>query len=136
MTLTQMQQQVREFMKAVGQECPDRPILPKFKVAYLRKDLHREEQAELESAQLDGDIVEIYDALIDLLYVVVGTANAYGLDLEPGWQEVHRSNMSKIHDGHRREDGKWVKGPNYSPANLAPIVQAQIDAAAARDNKP
>jgi predicted HAD superfamily Cof-like phosphohydrolase len=70
-----------------------------------------------------ADIVEAYDALLDLEVVTTGSAVAFGLDTEPGWQEVHRSNMSKFIDGHRREDGKWVKGPSYSPAKLAPIIE-------------
>jgi len=71
------------------------------------------------------EIVAAYDAVLDLEVVTTGTAVAMGVDTEPGWQEVHRSNMSKFIDGTKRADGKWVKGPSYSPANLKPIVDAQ-----------
>lgn len=72
------------------------------------------------------NLAEAYDATLDLLVVTIGTANAMGLDIEPGWQEVIRSNNTKFIDGHRREDGKWVKGPSYSPAQLGPIIEAQM----------
>lgn len=69
---------------------------------------------------------DAYDGVIDILVVTIGTGIALGLDIEPGWDEVQRSNMSKFIDGHKREDGKWVKGPSYSPAKLQPIIDAQI----------
>ena len=53
---------------------------------------------------------------------------AYGIDMEPIHEEIQRSNMSKFIDGHLREDGKWVKGPSYSPADIKPIIEAQIAA--------
>ena len=62
--------------------------------------------------------------LADLLYVVYGTAVSLGIDMEPVFKEVHRSNMSKV-GGYKREDGKWVKPPTYSPAALQDILEAQ-----------
>ncbi|MEC4688424.1 MAG: hypothetical protein VST64_08985, partial [Nitrospirota bacterium] len=62
--------------------------------------------------------------LADLLYVVYGAAVSCGIDMEPVFQEVHRSNMSKL-GGYKRADGKWVKPPTYSPASIQPILQAQ-----------
>lgn len=62
--------------------------------------------------------------LADLLYVVYGTAVSCGIDLEPIFREVHRSNMSKV-GGHRRADGKWVKPLTYSPAVIEPLLAAQ-----------
>ncbi len=68
------------------------------------------------------------DAFADLLYVVYGGAVAYGLDMDPIFAEVQRSNMSKLEDGHPDPvSGKWIKGPKYSPAALAPIILAQIN---------
>lgn len=64
------------------------------------------------------DLVEIADALADIDYVNNGAALAYGIDLEPIKDEVQRSNMSKFIDGHRDDNGKWIKGPSYSPANI------------------
>ncbi len=79
-----------------------------------------------ESPHVKPNIVELADGLADLHYVAYcGTALAFGLDMEPIFQEVHRSNMSKFIDGHKREDGKWIKGPSYSPANLLPIIESQ-----------
>lgn len=119
------QAQVREFMVKAGQATPDKPTMCDDDVYLLRVKLIQEELEEFEKALYEKNLVETYDAILDLLVVTIGAAVALGLDLEPGWQEVHRSNMSKFIDGHRREDGKWVKGPSYSPANLAPIVEAQ-----------
>ena len=65
--------------------------------------------------------------MADLLYVVYGTAVSYGIDMEPVFREVHRSNLSKV-GGYKRADGKWVKPPTYSPADIQPIIEAQADA--------
>ncbi len=62
--------------------------------------------------------------MADLLYVVYGTAVSYGIDMDPVFREVHRSNMSKV-GGYKREDGKWVKPATYSPARIEPIVAEQ-----------
>jgi len=63
--------------------------------------------------------------LADLLYVVYGTAVSYGLDMDPVFREVHRSNLSKV-GGYKREDGKWVKPPTYSPADVKPLLARQV----------
>jgi predicted HAD superfamily Cof-like phosphohydrolase len=123
--MTKEQEQVREWMLKADQDCPVKPKLPEESVAKLRYHLIQEELDEFDEADNKEEIVEVADALADLMYVVLGTAVAYGIDLEPLFQEVHRSNMSKFIDGHRREDGKWIKGPSYSPANLQPIIEAQ-----------
>lgn len=123
--MTKEQQQVREFMLAAGQECPNTLVTyPRQDLMVFRQNLIQEELNELSLAYYN--IVGIADALGDLLYVVIGTAVTYGIDLEPIFQEIHRSNMTKFIDGHRREDGKWIKGPSYSPANLEPILEQQI----------
>lgn len=116
---------VREFMEKAGQECPTKPVIPELEICVLRYNLHKEENEELRDASCSEDIVGIADAIGDLLYVVLGTAVAHGIDIEPIFNEIHRSNMSKFIDGHRRADGKWVKGPSYSPANLKPILDEQ-----------
>lgn len=145
--MTKEQKQVKEFMLKAGQECPDKPTMPSLEVRKLRVKLIAEELLELCAAyhiQLDimqdgeievfwnGDTGDIFndlilaaDATADLRVVVIGTDVAMGIDGEPCWNEVHRSNMSKFIDGHRREDGKWIKGPSYSPANLASIIEEQ-----------
>ena len=118
--------QIKEFMIKAGQDCPDKPTLPNDTVKALRVSLIQEEFNELKQGLYTNDLVEVYDALLDIMVVTIGTAVALGLVLQPGWQEVHRSNMSKFIDGHRREDGKWIKGPSYSPANLKPIIEEQM----------
>jgi predicted HAD superfamily Cof-like phosphohydrolase len=90
--------------------------------AKLRYDLIDEELQELKQAQKREDIIWIADAIGDLLYVVYGCAVAYGIPAQQVFDEVHRSNMSKFIDGHRREDGKWIKGPSYSPPDLRKVL--------------
>src|SRR4051812_7991396 len=96
----------------------------------LRARLIKEELNEFRDASSlyinDKHIIEVADALGDLLYVVYGAGVTYGIDLEPVFQEIHRSNMSKLWpDGkaHRDTGGKVIKSPNYSPANLAFVLE-------------
>jgi predicted HAD superfamily Cof-like phosphohydrolase len=132
------QKQIIEFMKLAQQDTPEHPVMPNAEICKLRLVLIAEELEELaesfgfrmsmnltETSINPTNLVEAYDAILDLMVVVIGTGVALGLDLEPGWAEVHRSNMSKFIDGFRRADGKWVKGPSYSPANLAPLIEEQ-----------
>lgn len=81
-------------------------------------------------------LTEAYDASLDLIVFSVGNGVAMGTDLQPGWDEVHSSNMSKFIDGHKREDGKWMKGPSYRPAQLRPIIEAQLAASKAQPDLP
>ncbi len=90
----------------------------------LRERLIQEEFDELKEAMANEDLSAIAKELADLLYVVYGTAVSYGIDMEPVFREVHRSNMSKV-GGYKREDGKWVKPASYSPAAVGPIVAGQ-----------
>src|SRR5262249_26226650 len=92
----------------------------------LRERLIQEEFGELKEAMGKRDLAAIAKELADLLYVVYGTAVSYGIDMGPVFREVHRSNMSKI-GGYKREDGKWVKPPTYSPAAIEPILMKQQD---------
>lgn len=121
--MKQQIEMVREFMKSAGQEMPEKPILLTGNRLKLRCDLITEENSELCASP---SVTEELDAVTDLLYVVLGSALACGFSNEQilaAFTEVHRSNMSKFIDGHRREDGKWIKGPSYSPANLGPILE-------------
>lgn len=86
----------------------------------------KEELEELEKALVQGNLIEIADGIADLLYVVYGTAVECGLDMEPIYKEVHRSNMSKV-GGHKNEFGKWIKPDTYSPADLKPIIERQMN---------
>jgi predicted HAD superfamily Cof-like phosphohydrolase len=90
----------------------------------LRIKLIQEEFDELKEALAAEDLSSIAKEMADLLYVVYGTAVSYGIDMDPVFREVHRSNMSKV-GGYKREDGKWVKPATYSPALIDPIVAEQ-----------
>lgn len=90
----------------------------------LRERLIHEEFEELKEAMAKDDLVGIAKEMADLLYVVYGTAVSYGIDMEPVFREVHRSNMTKV-GGYKREDGKWVKPATYSPAAIEPILAEQ-----------
>lgn len=90
----------------------------------LRARLIQEEFDELKESMANSNLSSVAKELADLLYVVYGTAVSYGIDMEPVFREVHRSNLSKV-GGHKRADGKWVKPATYSPASLEPILKAQ-----------
>jgi len=115
-----------DFMEAFGQEVYDAPHWPDFSTRELRLELIREEYEELEDAIENRDMVEIADALTDLLYVVYGAGHAFGIDLDACYLEVHESNMSKLgEDGRplKREDGKVMKGPGFFPPNLKKVLE-------------
>ena len=116
-----------DFMTAFGQEVLTEPTCPSSSLAKLRLELIREEFEELTVATNAMDIVEIADALTDILYVVYGAGHAFGIDLDECYHEVHRSNMSKLGaDGKPiyREDGKVMKGPGYFEPDLEGILGA------------
>ena len=112
---------VKNFMETYGQEVKIKPSFPSEKIVQLRYDLIKEELDELSDAINDKDIVEVADALTDLLYVVYGAGHAFGINFDKCFAEVQRSNMSKLgEDGNPiyNENGKVMKGPNYSKPNL------------------
>jgi predicted HAD superfamily Cof-like phosphohydrolase len=118
-----------DFMEAFGQEVLTEPTLPEQNLAKLRLELIREEVEELNVGIEGMDIVEIADALTDILYVVYGAGHAFGIDLDECYHEVHRSNMSKLGaDGKPiyREDGKILKGPDYFHPNLKDILDGAL----------
>ena len=116
-----------DFMNAFGQEVLSEPTLPSPELAKLRLELIREEVEELNVGIEGMDIVEIADALTDILYVVYGAGHAFGLDLDACYREVHSSNMSKLGaDGKPiyREDGKVLKGPHYRSPDLTQFCKS------------
>lgn len=116
---------VKEFMTTFGQEVRDKPTLPDVSEMALRYDLIKEELDELYQAMGEKDIVEIADALTDILYVTYGAGHTFGIDLDKCFEEVQRSNMSKLGEDGKpiyRDDGKVLKGPNYSPPDLTKFV--------------
>ncbi len=123
--MNEAQRMVLEFHQQFGIHVSGSATVPDEKTEALRVRLIQEEFDELQVALKNKDFPAIAKELADLLYVVYGTAVSCGIDMEPVFKEVHRSNMSKI-GGYKREDGKWVKPSTYSPANLEPILRPQI----------
>ena len=112
---------VKNFMETYGQEVKIKPSFPSEKIVQLRYDLIKEELDELSDAINDKNIVEVADALTDLLYVVYGAGHAFGINLDKCFAEVQRSNMSKLgEDGNPiyNENRKVMNGPNYLKPNL------------------
>ena len=116
---------VEDFMEALGQDVNVVPTFPEEDIQRLRLDLIEEELDELHYAIDNKDMVEIADALGDLLYVVYGAGHAFGIDLDECFKEIHASNMSKLGpDGKpiKREDGKVLKPDTFFPPDLKTIL--------------
>tara|TARA_B100001248_G_C27377868_1_gene455291 strand:- start:825 stop:1199 length:375 start_codon:yes stop_codon:yes gene_type:complete len=116
---------VKKFMKTFGQEVLESPKFPNKKIIQLRINLIKEELNELEEAVENDDLLEVADALTDILYVTYGAGHAFGINLDGCFEEVQRSNMSKLDkDGKPiyNDHGKVLKGPNYFEPNLKKFV--------------
>jgi predicted HAD superfamily Cof-like phosphohydrolase len=157
--MNQFQKLVCDFMAMAGQNMPKAPTDIHWSISGGRRDMISEELEEYQSARLEHDLVAMADAIGDMLYVVVGTACAHGNDIEPVFNEIHRSNLTKLwtakevteNEGKIKDNGwnfelavwgdlkpssriyrvknasgKLIKSPSYSPANLAPIIDAQM----------
>ena len=114
-------EKVRTFMKTYGQEVKDKSEFPDDKILNLRVDLIEEELIELKEAIKNKDLVEVADALTDILYVTYGAGHSFGINLDECFAEVQRSNMSKLDENGKpiyNENGKVMKGPNYFQPNL------------------
>ncbi|MDH5429850.1 MAG: hypothetical protein OEZ57_15230 [Nitrospirota bacterium] len=118
------QKMVQEFHKQFDIPIAATPSIPDEATQTLRNRLIQEEFEEFQEAMHNKDLPNMAKELADLLYVVYGTAVSLGIDMEPVFKEVHRSNMSKV-GGYKREDGKWIKPPTYSPADIQPILKNQ-----------
>ena len=119
-------EKVGDFMEAFGQEVLYIPTMPDFNLSALRLDLIEEEVQELRDGLANKSMLEIADALTDILYVVYGAGHAFGIDLDDCFHEVHSSNMTKLGADGRplyREDGKVMKGPNYREPDLTAFVR-------------
>ncbi len=120
------QKMVLRFHQTFGILVNKKPTIIPDETVKLREDLILEELDELVVNSLfNPDLTDIADALGDLLYVVYGTAVSFGIDMEPIFKEIHRSNMTKV-GGYKRKDGKWIKPDTYEPANLSPIIAEQM----------
>lgn len=113
---------VREFHAKFGVTDAATPDISQH--IELRLNLISEEFSELREALFRRDVVEVADALADLLYVVIGSALQWGIPLERVFAEVHRSNMTK-EGGGKRNDGKILKGPDYSPPDIAAVLRGE-----------
>ncbi len=113
------------FMKTFGQEVKNKPSFSTDKINKLRIDLIKEELDELNQAMKNKDLLEVADALTDILYVTYGAGHAFGIDLDKCFDEVQNSNMSKLDDNGKpiyNESGKVMKGPKYFKPNLSKFV--------------
>ena len=114
------------FMKTFGQEVKNQPSFSSEKINKLRYDLIKEELAELKDAMEKKDLLEVADALTDILYVTYGAGHAFGIDLDKCFEEVQNSNMSKLDENGKpiyNEFGKVMKGPNYFKPDLSKFVR-------------
>ena len=117
---------VGKFMKTFGQEVKNKPSFSSDKINQLRISLIKEELDELKEAMDSKNLLEVADALTDLLYVTYGAGHAFGIDLDKCFEEVQNSNMSKLGDDGKpiyNEFGKVMKGPNYFKPNLIKYIK-------------
>ena len=113
------------FMKTFGQEVKENPSFSTDKINKLRIDLIKEELEELTEAMKNKDLLEVADALTDILYVTYGAGHAFGIDLDKCFDEVQSSNMSKLDENGKpiyNDSGKVMKGPNYFKPDLSKFV--------------
>ena len=113
------------FMKTFGQEVKNTPSFSNNKINKLRYDLIKEELDELKEAIDKKDLLEVADALTDILYVTYGAGHAFGIDLDKCFKEVQNSNMSKLDENGKpiyNENGKVMKGPNYFKPDLSKFI--------------
>ena len=116
---------VKTFMETFGQEVKTKPSFSSDKINSLRYDLIKEELEELKEAMENKDLLEVADALTDILYVTYGAGHAFGIDLDQCFEEVQSSNMSKLGEDGRpiyNESGKVMKGPKYFKPDLTKFI--------------
>ena len=116
---------VKKFMETFGQDVKTKADFPSEKIIKLRYDLIKEELDEFDKAIKEKNLKDIADSLTDILYVTYGAGHAFGIDLDKCFEEVQRSNMSKLgSDGKPiyNESGKVMKGPNYFKPNLSKFL--------------
>ena len=117
---------VKTFMETFGQEVKKNPSFSSDNINSLRYDLIKEELEELKIAIENKDLLEVADALTDILYVTYGAGHAFGIDLDKCFIEVQQSNMSKLDNNDKpiyNESGKIMKGPNYFKPNLIKFIK-------------
>ena len=118
-------EKVKQFMQTFGQEVKTKASFSDEKTNQLRLDLITEELEELKNAMESKDLLEVADALTDILYVTYGAGHAFGINLDKCFDEVQNSNMSKLGDDGKpiyNEAGKVMKGPNYFKPDLSKLL--------------
>ena len=116
---------VKTFMETFGQEVKTKPSFSSDKINSLRYGLIKEELEELKEAMENKDLLEVADALTDILYVTYGAGHAFGIDLDKCFQEVQKSNMSKLDEDGKpiyNDVGKVMKGPKYFKPDLSKFI--------------
>jgi predicted HAD superfamily Cof-like phosphohydrolase len=116
---------VKTFMETFGQEVKNKPSFSTDKINGLRYDLIKEELEELKEAMENKDLLEVADALTDILYVTYGAGHAFGINLDKCFEEVQNSNMSKLGEDSKpiyNESGKVMKGPKYFKPDLTKFL--------------
>ena len=119
-------EKVGTFMKTFGQDVKSNSSFSTNKINELRVSLIKEELDELIEAMNKKDLVEVADALTDILYVTYGAGHAFGINLDDCFEEVQSSNMSKLDNNGKpiyNEKGKVLKGPNYFKPNLNKFIK-------------
>ena len=119
-------EKVGTFMKIFGQEVKESPSFSTEKINNLRLSLIKEELDELIEAMNKRNLVEVADALTDILYVTYGAGHAFGINLDKCFAEVQNSNMSKLDKNGKpiyNENGKVMKGPNYFKPDLKKYIK-------------
>ena len=119
-------EKVGTFMKTFGQEVKEKSSLGSNKINKLRLDLIEEELSELKEAMKNNDLLEVADALTDILYVTYGAGHAFGINLDKCFEEVQNSNMSKLDAAGKpiyNDVGKVMKGPNYFKPDLRKFIK-------------
>ena len=118
-------EKVKTFMTTYGQEVKESASFPDENIIKLRLKLIKEELEEFEQALNDKNLLEVADALTDILYVTYGAGHSFGINLDACFEEVQRSNMSKLDEDGKpilNEYGKVMKGPNFSKPNLKQFI--------------
>ena len=118
-------EKVGAFMKTFGQEVKSKSSLSSDKINILRINLIEEELEELKLSIKQKNLLEVADALTDILYVTYGAGHAFGINLDKCFEEVQNSNMSKLGDDGKpiySEKGKVLKGPNYFKPDLSKFL--------------
>ena len=119
-------EKVKIFMETFGQEVKNKPSFSSDRINTLRYNLIKEELNELKLALDNKDLLEVADALTDILYVTYGAGHAFGINLDKCFEEIQNSNMSKLDNNGKpifNESGKVMKGPKYFKPDLSKLIK-------------